>query len=159
MNRTESLSRVYRPVCCEKGQLLVKLGHYHAEPHEAEATPNKANNCRCSCCLPHAVGWSPFLLGGGPKPRRAAGHWTLRVPLLLCARSCPGWAFVILARGGRLDRPDLGTFPPPTAYPNIREFVPRDACVRSHVFNPHHVWPSAYLRLPPLLLKLPGLKN
>ena len=22
-----------------KGQLLVKLGHYHAEPHEAEATP------------------------------------------------------------------------------------------------------------------------
>ena len=28
-----------------KGQLLVKLGPYHAEPHEAEATP-KANNVR-----------------------------------------------------------------------------------------------------------------
>ena len=35
-----------------KGQLLVKLGHYHAEPHEAEATP-KANNVRTETPYPY----------------------------------------------------------------------------------------------------------
>ena len=35
-----------------KGQLLVKLGPYHAEPHEAEATP-KANNVRTETPYPY----------------------------------------------------------------------------------------------------------
>ena len=35
-----------------KGQLLVKLGPYHAEPHEAEATP-KADNVRTETPYPY----------------------------------------------------------------------------------------------------------
>ena len=56
-----------------KGQLLVKLGHYHAEPHEAEATP-EANNVRTETPYPYLppkvelVISPPTAGSGGPLP-------------------------------------------------------------------------------------------
>ena len=56
-----------------KGQLLVKLGPYHAEPHEAEATP-KANNVRTETPYPYLppkvelVISPPTAGSGGPLP-------------------------------------------------------------------------------------------
>ena len=56
-----------------KGQLLVKLGPYHAEPHEAEATP-KANNVRTETPYPYLppkvelVISPPAAGSGGPLP-------------------------------------------------------------------------------------------
>ena len=52
-----SLLLRHDPTSCKssflrKGQLLVKLGHYHAEPHEAEATP-EANNVRTETPYPY----------------------------------------------------------------------------------------------------------
>ena len=56
-----------------KGQLLVKLGPYHAEPHEAEATP-KADNVRTETPFPYLppkvelVISPPAAGSGGPLP-------------------------------------------------------------------------------------------
>ena len=60
-----------------KGQLLVKLGHYHAEPHEAEATP-KANNVRTETPYPYLPPKVELVIfsanggvgGGTPTPLR-----------------------------------------------------------------------------------------
>ena len=60
-----------------KGQLLVKLGHYHAEPHEAEATP-EANNVRTE--TPYDLGLE-CERGSDPGQRRAAA---------MRARACVG---------------------------------------------------------------------
>ena len=69
-----------------KGQLLVKLGPYHAEPHEAEATP-EANNVRTETpypYLPPKVELVIFPANGGvggatPTPLRRP-FWGRRPP-------------------------------------------------------------------------------
>ena len=87
---------IYSTTYLRKGQLLlVKLGHYHAEPHEAEATPRTLQYCmiaaRCVeqvCLAPKtARHFYPTERAGGTTVRDRARQ-DARGDSAACLRTC-----------------------------------------------------------------------